>query len=287
MFSEHFLFSRAKYTCTMFLECLLFALIVTLLIIIISVLVGADFDLKETMTRIRRTVGTYNTADEVQLPGVITSMPIMDYRHVWTDGVRTYSCDECPSKSMCPRCPKFALTSIESMDGGKESGNDSGNNSGNSGEDESQDQHNSALISLDAPVRVAASTQPEYRHDELVTFGTPVANALEPAYDLDPEFVSSRARMGAACGAPCNRTRVGIRGLEYDTASLGTRNDDIFDGDRKVVCSNNGPGKSSLKLLYTNVMGLENSVPFTASCEFLGAQGYLYKETCALGTVYP
>jgi hypothetical protein len=297
----------------MLLECLLFALVLTLLIIIISMVVGADFDLRETMTKIRRTVGTYNTADEHSIPGLITSMPIMDYRHVWTDGIRVYSCDECPSKSMCPNCPKYKMSSIESFSGGESADPAAGKNlgvstdsgvstdggvsadstdstdssEGSTDSGVSTDIYNDAMISLDAPVRLAHSIQHEFRPDELNILGMSMVNSLGPAYDLDPEFVSSRARIGAGCGTPCNRTKVSVRGLSYDTASLGTQNDDLFDGDRKVVCSHKGAGASSLKLLYTNVMGLENNPPFTASCEFLGPQGYLYKETCALGTVYP
>jgi hypothetical protein len=278
----------------MLVECLLFGIIVAVLILIISLTVG----IKETMTRIRRTVGTYNSADEVQLPGVITSMPIMDYRHVWTDGLRVYSCDECPSKNMCPKCPKFQLTSIEGFSGGesKDLAAGPGEGAGDNSSDVSANSvsagdtaniHTDALISLDAPVRLAETIEAEFRPDELNALGAPMVGALGPAYDLDPEFISSRARMGAGCGTPCNRSKVSIRGLTYDTASLGTRNDDLFDGDRKVVCTNNGAGKSSLKILYTNTMGLTNPPPFTASCEFMGPQGYLYKETCALGATYP
>lgn len=287
----------------MLLECLLVALVITLMVMIISMIVGADFNLRETMTKIRRTVGTYHSGDEHQLPGVIQSMPIMDYRHVWTDGIRVYSCDECPSKQMCPNCPQFKTTAVESFSGGespdpsagknldsndaKSGGGSKSSRPNNSPHNTNNDPHNDALISLDAPVRLAKSIQPEFRPDELSVLGEPLVMTLGPAYDLDPEFVSSRARIGAGCGQSNNRSVVSIRGLTYDTSSLGTANDDVFDGDRKVVSGcGQAVGKSSMKLLYTNVMGVENNTPFTASCEFIGPQGYLYKETCALGTVY-
>ena len=272
----------------MLLECLLFAGIITLLIIIISIVAGADFNLKETMSKIRRTIGGYkNPADNNSSGGP-------DYKSVWTDGIRIYSCDECPSKQMCPNCPRFRNTSIESFSGGESPDPASGKDSkdgkdGKDGKDskDSNSKHTSALISLDAPVKLAAATEHEFRDEELSVLGKMTQSSLGPAYDLDPDFVSSRSSMGAGCGVPTNRSKISIRGLTYDTASLGTRNDDIFDGDRKVTHGCARGGRSSLKLLYTNTMGLENPVPFTASCEFIGAQGYLYKDTCALGTVYP
>jgi hypothetical protein len=160
------------------------------------------------------------------------------------------------------------------MEGGSESKSEGGS--------ESTSEHTNALISLDAPVRLAeASVQREF--DEYLCG---MHSSLGPAYDLDPEFVSSREKMGAGCGVKTNRSKISIQGLTYDTAALGTRNDDIFDGDRKVVSDMPTVGKTSLKLLYTGVMGLENPPPDTASCEFFGAQGYLYKTTCALGAVY-
>ena len=277
----------------MLLECLLFACVVTLLIIVISIIIGTDFNLKETLAGIRKTIGAYK--------GPINSVidvPKTDYRQVWTDGIRVYPCSECPDTILCPTC-SLRNTSIESFSGGESPDPASGKNLGvysknsdNSKSSDSSDitkntEHTAALLSLDAPVRMADSIQPEFRDDELSVLGKMSQTSLGPAYDLDPEFVSSRSAMGAGCGLS-NGQKISIRGLTYDTSSLGTRNDDIFDGDRKVVpgCSD-GVGKSSMKLLYTNVMGVENPLPFTASCEFLGAQGYLYKDTCALGTVYP
>ena len=89
----------------MLFECLLFAVIIALLIVIISVVMGVN--MTEHMTRIRRTVGTYNSGNDKQVaPGMIDSMAIMDYRYTWTDGPHIYSCDECPSQQLCPKCPQ-------------------------------------------------------------------------------------------------------------------------------------------------------------------------------------
>lgn len=331
----------------MWLECLLGAVIITLLLIIISVIMGVDKAmLSEHMTRIRRTVGTYNSGNDQQVaPGMIDSMAIMDYRYTWTDGRHVFSCDECPNKQSCPHCPQYRASSIQSMTGGYEnfigtaesriagkglaasntpldsvlpgdqlSGGESADPGAGSelfkapveSRHAQNPMHTEALKALGAPVRsgangISSSTEHEFRqgeHDAIDRFD--MVNSLGPAYDLDPNFVSSRERMGAGCsvlsGTRARPHKVSIRGMTYDATDLGTRNDDIFDGERSTghmgidrsgrqnACPT---GKSSLKLLYTNVMGLTNPPPYDASCEFLGAQGYLYKETCALGTTYP
>ncbi len=71
----------------------------------------------EHMSRIRRTVGTYNEANEIQVPpGVVNSVPIMDYTYSYWDGARIASCDECPNAVVCPTCPQFqAARSIEAF----------------------------------------------------------------------------------------------------------------------------------------------------------------------------
>ncbi len=64
---------------------------------------------KETMTRIRRTVGVYNDANEIQVAaGVVNSVPIMDYTYTYWDGQQVTSCDECPNATVCPHCPNMS-----------------------------------------------------------------------------------------------------------------------------------------------------------------------------------
>ena len=63
---------------------------------------------------------------------------------------------------------------------------------------------------------------------------------------------------------------------------LGTRNDDIFDGDRNVDHSVSRGCKvkiNPLKLLYTDRLALDRPAPMT-DCEYKGVQGYYYKEAC-------
>lgn len=239
----------------------------------------------ESMTRIRRTVGVVNTANETQVaPGIVNSVPIMDYRYTWTDGIRIYSCDECPSRGMCLRCPQFHVTPIESMEGGSDAsvgvspvhtlvaGESPDHGHGdNLGKTITEVKHR-------APVNIS-DTQSEFTDDDLNLIGACSGRELLPAFDLDPEFVSSRERVG--CGGASIRVGKRFYGVPEN---IGINNDCIADGDRMVLpgvtCSK---GVSSTKLLYNNVLGLPSPSPFTASCEFLGPQGYLYKETCALG----
>jgi hypothetical protein len=107
--------------------------------------------------------------------------------------------------------------------------------------------------------------------------------SLGPQHDLDPNFTSSRERMGA-CSSGFNSKKVGVNVMGSDVAGLGTRNDDIFDGERAVAistqpCTQNA-STSSLKLLYHDTMGLTNPPPYVHTCEFLGPQGYAWKGTC-------
>lgn len=63
----------------------------------------------ERMTRIRRTVGTANEANEQQVAaGIVNSLPLMDYTYTYWDGLKRTSCDECPNATVCPHCPQFA-----------------------------------------------------------------------------------------------------------------------------------------------------------------------------------
>lgn len=59
-------------------------------------------------TKIRRTVGVINTADETHMGGgIIASVPIMDMTHTYWNGSEHTSCDECPNPQSCPKCPKY------------------------------------------------------------------------------------------------------------------------------------------------------------------------------------
>ncbi len=248
------------------------AIIIAIIIVLIVITFAYS---RESMTKIRRTVGTFNTANEIQVaPGIINSMPIMDYRYTWTDGLRVYSCDECPSRIMCPRCPQFHVTPIESATGGKDI---EGGESPDHGHGKNLGAQPEETI-VRPPV--IADAQAEFKDEDLDLIGSCPSRTLLPAFDLDAEFVSSRARIG--CGGAMNKNPHRFYGTPPEFRSLiGINNDCIIDGDRMVLpgatCSK---GTSSVMSVYSNVMGLPNPGPHTASCEFLGPQGYLYKETC-------
>ena len=63
---------------------------------------------KEHMTKIRRGVGFLNDGDETPIAsGIIHSAPIFDLTHTYFDGTADVSCDECPNRTICPKCPQY------------------------------------------------------------------------------------------------------------------------------------------------------------------------------------
>lgn len=87
------------------------ALLLVLVIIIIFTLYCTRESVESLIgrgTRIFRTTGVYNEANEIQLPpGIVVGTPVFDYTHTYWDGYSHRSCDECPAKEMCPKCPKY------------------------------------------------------------------------------------------------------------------------------------------------------------------------------------
>jgi hypothetical protein len=105
--------------------------------------------------------------------------------------------------------------------------------------------------------------------------------------DLDPEYVSSRERMGA-CGV-LSKSRRNFGG-EPDTTLLGTRNDDLFDGERAVNASKPGSQirtRTAIAAIYgpAQAMGMHTvpgDAPSRESCTWLGGQGYMYDQSCQI-----
>ena len=106
--------------------------------------------------------------------------------------------------------------------------------------------------------------------------------------DLDPEYISSRERMGA-CGV-LSRSRRNFGG-EPDTTLLGTRNDDLFDGERAVHASKPGSQvrtpQAAIAAIYgpAQAMGMHTvpgDAPSREACTWLGGQGYMYDQSCQL-----
>lgn len=115
-------------------------------------------------------------------------------------------------------------------------------------------------------------------------------NEIPPAHrDLDPEYVSSRERMGA-CGT-LSRSRRNFGG-EPDTTLLGTRNDDLWDGQRATQASRPGcqiRTRTALAAIYgpAQAMGMHTvpgDAPSRESCTWLGEQGYTYEQSCLATT---
>lgn len=98
--------------------------------------------------------------------------------------------------------------------------------------------------------------------------------------DLDPEFVNQRKHSSYVKGV----CAVNHRSRFADVTNLGARNDDIFDGNRCIGLGQRSctpSDLSTLRLLYKDTMGLNTDCgPAQQDCEFIGENGYLYKEDC-------
>ena len=254
------------------------ALMVALIVLAYNVVVLSK-PLMESATLIRRTVGTRNDADEVSMPGVIVSMPIMDMTHTYWDGVKKASCDDCLTPALCPSCPQYASAGTptpkkEGLCGGLTTGAIDGSASYGFGVLGGYLQRVEDQRMMTDDVNVY---NPDVACDD---YSPKLKYGMKhgPFHDFDPEFLNSRERMGACSGGP----RASHKYVE-DIANLGTHNDDVFDGDRAVISSqgNKCPrGPSAVKLLYQDVMGLPNPPPTTEDCEYLTYNDYVYKQPC-------
>jgi hypothetical protein len=68
---------------------------------------------QESMTRIFRGVGFYNTGNDYYdqtAPGIVDSGILADYSNVYDEGGYVESCDLCPNSISCPHCPQFRVT---------------------------------------------------------------------------------------------------------------------------------------------------------------------------------
>lgn len=87
------------------------SLLVSGIIIAIFIIVSLwhyNYDEAMSTTRIIRGVGVLNDDDGAAFGGgIITSKPIFDTTYTYFDGKERQSCDSCPSKYLCPKCPQM------------------------------------------------------------------------------------------------------------------------------------------------------------------------------------
>jgi hypothetical protein len=107
------------------------------------------------------------------------------------------------------------------------------------------------------------------RHNT-IRYGIYVDHKLGPLHDVDAAYLTSREKMGAFTPKTRNRGRV------------NQGHDTIFDGDARVHQIHNRTDINTLNLLYGDVMGLGNPPPYSDDCEYVGLNGYIYKEPCSL-----
>jgi hypothetical protein len=132
---------------------------------------------------------------------------------------------------------------------------------------------------------IAEVLDPERNVITMDEYDTESANLSRPlVYDLNPQYMSSRERLGA-----CNnlsKSRCGRTVSLLDVAVLGTRNDDIFDGERAVSMGKGGCKRHitpASRMLYKDVLGLEGTSKPAIDCEILSHNGYSYKQRCDSG----
>lgn len=230
------------------------------LLVILVLIIVWKFGRTEHMTKIRRTVGTANEANEIQVaPGIVNSVPIMDYTYTYWDGTRMTSCDECPSAIICPKCPQFSgaqhTEHFVVRGGGKFP-------------------QEKILDTTEINVNPAGV---EYFDSAPIVVNS---DDISQTHDLDPGYTSSRERMGACSTRQYSTNRAAGYVSRWDYN--GDETDDKFDG-KNIALSRTSckpVDNSTLKLLYTDVMGLTNPPPSADDCEFYGANKYLYKEPC-------
>jgi len=233
---------------------------------IIILMVWFRRPIKESMTKIRRGVGFGNDADETQVAaGVIHSAPIMDMTHTYWDGTAHVSCDECPSRGICPRCPNMVSEYFTNEPGNWSQGGDPMLPDDRATPDVPLPMNFDELAHLEAP----------FDFGDLGSYGRwpgpssdwPVDDSCRPEARVIP----------GACGrkGSAGRTRL-------DTERIGLLNNG-FIGMRPLGCRGKNTAEcnaSPIKILYTDVLGMENIGPSPEDCLLMGEQNYLYKQSC-------
>jgi hypothetical protein len=229
-----------------------------LIIVIILILIGPQL-LKWVGSKSEPVVGLTpltSTDPTNMLPGT------------YWDGEFVHPCSECTDRNKCPGCPQFALytrpqQSIEAFEV------PTLRVKYPSPQDMASEILNSTPLDMGYSMEESEMVSQQ-------THGYDPSEGAAMRHDLDPDFIRSRSCVSQSS---CNRTTGASRTL--DVALLGTRNDDIFDGER--AAAHGCPGRYSVnKLLYKDFMGLSGGRP-SIDCEYLNANGYSYKQRCDYG----
>lgn len=228
---------------------------------------------------------TSNDVDEIKA-ATINKNPFMDYTYSYWNGVQRLSCDECPNSYICQECPQMRVLPGYYTDQNRIRGI---YNEINVGVDEKAPGENTeyfskigGLIGDDHQAANGKDTPNVYdlthKPDQVVN------NVVLPSHDLDSDYMSNRDHMGAVS------TPAKSHGSNL-TAMVGEPTTDTLAADEKFKqlrmlggCKPcNGfkkCGSPAMKLLYTDIMGLQNPLPDRGDCEYLRYNGYLYKEPC-------
>ncbi len=231
-------------------------------------------------------------------------------------------CTACPVKRECPTCPQYNARSIEQFNAEPFSGAMVNYSEGNTGDSHvgligskpvatsSGQILSTGMIFNDGTGIILQpggdiipgdlgdnQTETPYgmMHNDMVDGEFPYAlgmmssRSLGPHSDLDVDFLINRRHAGGGGQhtdfGKKEKYTVNNNSRFADVTNLGVRNDDLFDGERSIglgqrTCTRSD--KTTLNLLYGEVMGISNPMPSQQDCEFIGENGYLYKEDCGI-----
>jgi len=221
-----------------------------------------------------------NDIDEIK-NATINKNPYMDYTYTYWNGVQRLSCDECPNAYACKECPQMKVLPGYYTDQNRIRGI---YNEIDVGVDEKAPLVNSEYFIGDDPQPANGKDTPN-TYD--VTRDDQREHTIMPSHDLDSEYKTSRDHMGAVRNKGPHLHGGNLTSMVGETTDeLGA--DEKFKQLRMLGCKKSKPcnysgtcsGSPAMKLLYTDIMGLQNPLPDRGDCEYLRYNGYLYKEPC-------
>lgn len=195
------------------------------------------------------------------------------------DGEKTMPCTACPERRVCPTCPQYMARSIEQFSGAVMNFDE-----GNVGDSHVGLLGSKPVMTSSGQILSDGMTFNDGTGVILTSGGDVVSTStVELVNDTFPYDMQMVAESSTIAPGGCVSNRNWSR--FSDVSNLGTRNDDIFDGDRSIGVGSKCQRSdySTLNLLYKDVMELDTSCePSAVDCEFIGDNGYLYKEDCGI-----